>query len=97
MDPHTNRSEAEIDSRIWALQRPGQRVMFSQIAQTLPDCTWQRLFNALGRLSKRNQVTLVAHRWDYEIIFLSNRPTEHGPTGSSRALDRCSPDEIAHK
>ena len=86
--PHTNQSEAEIDNRICALRQQGQRLMFSHIAESLPDCTWQRLFSALGRLSKRNQVKLLAHKWDYEIIFL-------GTAGSSRALGRHASDEMA--
>jgi hypothetical protein len=44
--------------------------MFCDMADALPFYTWHTLFGALGRLSRRECIELIAHRWDYEIIFL---------------------------
>lgn len=81
--------ETEIETRILALRSIRPRVMFSELADAFPDCTWQILFNALSRLSKQKHVTLVAHRWDYEVIFLDTATLPHGMSGSSRTLGRC--------
>ena len=45
-------------------------MMFCNLAEALPAYTWHMLFSALGRLSKQHHVELLAHQWDYEIIFL---------------------------
>lgn len=89
MEPaHKSAPETEVESRILALQPMGQRLMFSELAEAFPDCTWQILFTALGRLSKRKHVELVAHRWDYEVIFLSSGPSKQATPGSSKASER---------
>ena len=59
-----------IDEDILALRRP--RIMFSELADALPSHTWHTLFCALGRLSRQQCVELIAHRWDYEVVFLAN-------------------------
>jgi hypothetical protein len=87
--------EREIENRIRALQLSRHRWMFSDLAEALPDATWQRLFSALSQLSKQKHVLLVAHRWDYEVIFLNKAPTEHKPSGSARSSERCEHDERA--
>jgi hypothetical protein len=79
--------ETEIEFRIRTLQPKGQRVMFSELAEAFPDCTWQILFNALSQLSKRKHVELVAHRWDYEVIFLSTGPNGQATSRSSKASE----------
>jgi hypothetical protein len=88
-------SETEIETRIRALQHIHQRLMFSDLAEVFPDCTWQTLFSALSRLSKQKHIELVAHRWDYEVIFLRATSSEHGPSGSSSPSERCDHDERA--
>jgi hypothetical protein len=57
-----------VDEDILALRRP--RIMFSALADALPFHTWHTLFCALGRLSRQQCVELIAHRWDYEVVFL---------------------------
>lgn len=64
--------QPSIDRQILKLQRSRRRVMFSELANALPDYTWHMLFIALGRLQKRHCVDLMAHQWDYEIIFLED-------------------------
>jgi len=88
--------ETEIETRIRALQPVRQRLMFSELAEAFPDCTWQILFNALGRLSKQKHIELVAHRWDYEVIFLSSGSSDHTMAGSAGTVERCEHDERAH-
>jgi hypothetical protein len=85
--------ETEIETRIRALQHIPQRLMFSDLAEAFPDCTWQILFSVLSRLSKQKHIELVAHRWDYEVIFLRTTSSEQGPSGSSRSSERCDHDE----
>lgn len=85
--------EAEIETRIRALRHIHQRLMFSDLAEALPDCTWQILFGALSRLSKLKHVELIAHRWDYEVIFLSSRAPTHHTSLASKADDRGGHDE----
>jgi hypothetical protein len=46
--------------------------MFSELAEALHDCTWHRLFAALGRLRQMGRIELAAHRWDYEIRGLAD-------------------------
>jgi hypothetical protein len=94
---HTGMSplETEIETRIRALEHIHQRLMFSDLAEVFPDCTWQILFSALSRLSKQKHIELVAHRWDYEVIFLRTTSSEHGPSGSSRPSERCEHDKRA--
>jgi hypothetical protein len=87
--------ETEIETRIRALEHIHQRLMFSDLAEALPDCTWQILFSALSRLSKQKHVELVAHRWDYEVIFLRTTSSEHGPSGSSGPSERFDHDKRA--
>jgi hypothetical protein len=73
--------ENEIEVRIRALQPVRPRLMFSELAETFPDCTWQMLFSILGRLTKQKHVELVAHRWDYEVIFLNRRVSKYEAPG----------------
>ncbi len=63
--------DAEVHQRILALLQAHRRLMFSVLAEACPDCTWHALFTALNHLQKRQQVELVAHRWDYEVILLN--------------------------
>ncbi|TAJ23149.1 MAG: hypothetical protein EPO64_11845 [Nitrospirae bacterium] len=69
--PNLMAVDSEIQGRILALLREHRRLMFSAIATALPDCTWHTLFSALNHLQKRQQVELVAHRWDYEVVLLN--------------------------
>jgi len=80
--------ETEIEIKIRTLQPARQRLMFSELAEAFPDCTWQTLFNALSRLSQRKHVELVPHRWDYEVIFLSTGPSEQATSRSSNASEQ---------
>jgi len=86
--PEMSALEAEIELRIRTFQPGRQRVMFSELADAFPECTWQILFTALSQLSKRKHVQLVAHRWDYEVIFLDNGPEESATPGSSKASEQ---------
>lgn len=88
--------ESEVEARIRSLQPVRQRLMFSELAEAFPDCTWQILFNALGRLSKQKHIELVAHRWDYELIFLSTGSEDHARSGTGGTVERCEHDERAH-
>jgi hypothetical protein len=80
--------ETEIEIRIRTLQPMRRRLMFSELAEAFPDCTWQILFTALSRLSQRKHVELVPHRWDYEVIFLSTDPSEQVTSRSSKASEQ---------
>ena len=80
--------ESEIEIRIRTLQPIRRRLMFSELAEAFPDCTWQILFTALSRLSQRKHVELVAHRWDYEVIFLSTGPSKQATPRLSKASER---------
>ncbi len=60
-----------IEKRILALVRRHSHLMFSELAEALHDCTWHRLFAALGRLEQTGRIELTAHRWDYEIRGLA--------------------------
>ena len=80
--------ETDIEIRIQTLHSLRQRLMFSELAEAFPDCTWQILFSALSRLSKQKHVELVAHRWDYEVIFLSTGPTKQATSRPSKASER---------
>ncbi len=88
--------ESEVEARIRSLQPIRQRLMFSELAEAFPDCTWQILFNALGRLNKQKHIELVAHRWDYEVIFLSTGSSDHARSGTSGTVVRCEHDERTH-
>src|SRR5215831_15871059 len=85
--------ETELENQIRTLQPMRQRLMFSELAGVFPDCTWQILFNALGRLSRQRYVKLVPHRRDYEVIFLGTVPSDRGMPGFSRTNERCDHDE----
>ena len=85
--------ETELETRIRALRHIRQRLMFSDLAGAFPNCTWQTLFSALSRLSKQKHVELVAHRWDYEVIFLNARVSNHYTSLASKADDRGGHDE----
>jgi hypothetical protein len=61
--------ERKIDRQILAFRQHRPSMMFCNLAEALPDYTWHTLFSALGRLSKQHHVELLAHQWDYEIIF----------------------------
>jgi len=87
--------ETELENQIRTLQPVRQRLMFSELAEVFPDCTWQILVNALGRLRKQKYVELVPHRWDYEVIFLTTGPSDRGIPGFSRTNERCDHDERA--
>jgi len=58
---------ADIEKQILDLLRANRRLMFSQIADALPEYTWRILLKALNRLRERRQVALLAYPWDYEI------------------------------
>lgn len=87
--------ETELENQIRTLQPVRQRLMFSELTEVFPDCTWQILFNALGRLRKQKYVELVPHRWDYEVIFLTTGPSDRGMPGFSRTNERCDHEERA--
>lgn len=72
----TAERERHIDRRILGLRQTGPSIRFFALTEALPDCTWHMLFNALGRLSKQHYVELLAHQWDYEIIFLEGEARE---------------------
>jgi hypothetical protein len=95
LDKEVETQETNIETRIRGLQPTRKRLMFSELAEAFPDCTWQILFSALSRLSKQKHVELVAHRWDYEVIFLNTGSSEHDIPGSSRTNERCEHDERA--
>jgi len=80
--------ETEIEIRIRTLQPIRRRLMFSELAEAFPDCTWQTLFTALSRLSQRKHVELVPHRWDYEVIFLSTGPSKQATSRFSKASEQ---------
>ncbi|MEW6246256.1 MAG: hypothetical protein AB1555_06030 [Nitrospirota bacterium] len=63
--------------------------MFLDIACRLPDCTWQMLLDVLMRLRKQERIELVAHQWDYEVLFLSGDPSDPAPSGSPEIGERC--------
>lgn len=63
--------------------------MFLDIARRLPDCTWQMLFDALMRLHKQRRIELVAHQWDYEVLFLADGPATPGHCDSPEFGKRC--------
>lgn len=82
--------ERKIDQQILALRHHCPSMMFCNLAEALPDYTWHTLFSALGRLTKRHDVELFAHQWDYEIIFLegiSREPSVAHPPGLSHQRD----------
>lgn len=85
--PRVASPETEVENRIVALLSARLRMMFSDIAKALPDCTWQMLFGALSRLSKQRHVELLAHRWDYEVIFLNVPSSNRGASVPHRADD----------
>jgi len=68
-------AECRVDEQIMAFQRARPRMMFSDLAESLPSYTWHMLFCSLGRLSKTHRVELIPHRWDYEVIFLDGMPS----------------------
>jgi hypothetical protein len=75
--------ERKIDRQILAFRQHRPSMMFYDLAKALPDHTWHMLFDALGRLSKQHHVELLAHQWDYEIIFLeriSRKPSITHPS-----------------
>ncbi|MGA6828872.1 hypothetical protein ACO9S2_14840 [Nitrospira sp. NS4] len=61
-----------IEPRILAFCQTRPRMMFSDLAKALPDYTWQMLFSAITHLRKQHYVELLAHPWDYEVLFLGN-------------------------
>ncbi len=63
--------------------------MFLDIARRLPDCTWRMLLDALMRLRKQERIELIAHQWDYEVLFLSGDHTDPDPSGSPESDKRC--------
>ena len=90
--PHQPLSASEqeqaVDRQILAFRQHRPTMMFCNLAEALPEYTWHMLFSALGRLSKQQHVELLAHQWDYEIIFLhgSSRETSisHPPDQSNQ-------------
>lgn len=64
-----SQAEADIEGRILDLLRSNRRLMFPEIANALPEYTWHTLLSALNRLRERQQVELLAHRWDYEVLL----------------------------
>lgn len=89
-------AESQVDARILALQYTQRRMMFSDLAKALSDCTWNTLFGALGRLSRQRHVELVPHRWDYEINFLCGRPHKLSPLRTPRMGDHYGHDKRTH-
>jgi len=82
--------EQKIDRQILAFRQHRPSMMFCNLAEALPAYTWHVLFNALGRLSKQHHVELLAHQWDYEIIFLeriSREPSVSHPPDLSDQRD----------
>ncbi|BCA56163.1 hypothetical protein W02_33030 [Nitrospira sp. KM1] len=59
-----------LEKRILTLGRQRPRMMFTDLALEMHDCTWHRLFAALNRLQQDRAVELIACRTDYEIRFL---------------------------
>lgn len=55
-----------------------QRMLFSDLAEALPEYRWQLLFKALGLLSLQRRVTLVPEGWDYEILVRQGPADEPG-------------------
>lgn len=78
-----------LADRILALLHRRRRVMFLDIARRFPDCTWQMLLDALMRLQKQKRIELVAHQWDYEVLFLSGDPADLDHSGSLELGERC--------
>jgi hypothetical protein len=79
-----------IDRQILAFRQYRPSMMFCDLSEALPDYKWHVLFNALGRLSKQHHVELLAHQWDYEIIFLeeiSREPSVSHPADLSNQRD----------
>lgn len=60
---------ADIEGTILDLLQTKQRLMFSKIANALPEYTWHTLLSALNHLRERRQIELLAHRWDYEVLL----------------------------
>ena len=82
--------ERKIDQQILAFRQQRPSMMFCALAEALPDHTWHMLFDALGRLSKQHHVELLAHQWDYEIIFLegiSRKPSITNPSDLNNQRD----------
>ena len=88
--------QTSIDKQILSLQRSRRRLMFSELARALPAYTWHMLFTALGRLHKRHCVDLLAHQWDYEIIFLEDSSSKQSLARSPQQCDQSDRHERTH-
>lgn len=73
MSMYTRESSSQagqaIDDAILELQRHGRCVMFSTLAEALPQFTWHALFRALSQLARQGHIELIPHQYDYEVIF----------------------------
>lgn len=97
MDRRNRSSRQEpIDKSILALRHNQPRLMFSDLAKALPDYTWHMLFGSLGRLCKQQHVELLAHRWDYEVIFLEGTHNKPSASAPPEQCDQHDHDERAH-
>ena len=88
--------QASLDRQIMKIQRSRRRVMFSELASALPDYTWHMLFKALGRLHMRQCVELLAHQWDYEIIFLEGASRKQSLARSPQQCNQSDRHERTH-
>lgn len=88
--------ERKIDQHILAFRRTHPCMMFSDLAKALPDYTWHMLFGALGRLSKQHQVELLAHQWDYEVIFPEAASRKQSGSHPPQQSDQRDYDERTH-
>lgn len=77
------RIQSSIDDTILSLRRNRRSIMFSELAQTIPEHSWHSVFCALNRLARDRQVELVPHLWDHEVVFETAKGAE--PPGPARS------------
>lgn len=75
--------ERNIDHEIIAIGQARSSIMFSHLADALPHHTWHTLFKALSRLTHQHRIQLLAHRWDYEVIYQAPPPSSRDTYGDS--------------
>jgi hypothetical protein len=67
--PHATLPDSAIEERVFALLLSRRRIMFSALAEVLPEYTWHTLLTSLNRLREQRLVELFANQWDYEIVL----------------------------
>jgi hypothetical protein len=65
--------ESSVDEEILALRYTRPFIMFSDLADSMPQYTWHALFGALNRLAAQRVIQLIPHRSDYEVVFFRSK------------------------